>query len=110
MSMPIKRAAAGRCRLGKRSTLLISAGHRLGCAASRSATVRFADICDAVLDTIGGEEVQPDRLDVRIFGPRPRAPESGPDLGEAGTGDRSARVRSAALFKAALKMPGQRGR
>ena len=92
--------------------------------------VRFAGICDAVLDAIGDDDVQPERLNTlefsaferahlrvveglakpeRVLGPRVSAVlRSGKTIQIEALGFRAGLV--PALFKAALKVAGQRGR
>lgn len=92
--------------------------------------VRFAGICDAVLDTIGDDDVQPDRLTTlefsafegahlrvveglakpeRVLGPRVSAVlRNGKTIQIEALGFRAGLI--PALFKAALKVAGQRGR
>jgi hypothetical protein len=92
--------------------------------------VRFAGICDAVLDTIGDDDVQPDRLNTlefsaferahlrvveglakpeRVLGPRVSAVlRSGKTIQIEALSFRAGLV--PALFEAALKVAGQRGR
>jgi hypothetical protein len=93
--------------------------------------VRFTGICDAVLDTIGDDDVQPDRLaksdlspldrahlrlveglvrPERVLGPRVSAVlRSGSKIYIEALSFRAADL-VPALFKAALKVAGQRGR
>ena len=92
--------------------------------------VRFTGICDAVLDTIGGDDMQPDRLSSlkfsaferahlrvveglvkpeRVLGPRVSAVlRKGKTIQIEALSFRSGVV--PVLFKAALKVAGQRGR
>ena len=92
--------------------------------------VRFTGICDAVLDTIGDDDLQPDKLNTlefsaferahlrvveglakpeRVLGPRVSTVlRSGKTIQIEALGFRAGLV--PALFKAALKVAGQRGR
>ena len=92
--------------------------------------VRFTGICDAVLDTIGDDDVQPDRLETLEFSALDRAhlrvveglvkPERvlGPQVSAVLRNGRKIEIwalsfragLAPALFKAALKIAGQRGR
>jgi hypothetical protein len=92
--------------------------------------VRFAGICDEVLDTIGDDDVQPDRLETLKFSVFERAhlrvveglakPERvlGPHVSAVLRKGRTIQVEALsfraglvpALFKAALKVAGRRGR
>ena len=92
--------------------------------------VRFAGICDAVLDTIGDDDVQPDRLETLEFSALDRAhlrvveglvkPERvlGPQVSAVLRNGKTIQIEALsfradlapALFKAALKVAGQRGR
>ena len=92
--------------------------------------VRFAGICDAVLDTIGDDDVQPDRLNTLEFSAFERAhlrvveglakPERvlGPHVSAVLRNGKTIQIEALsfraglapALFKAALKVAGHRGR
>jgi hypothetical protein len=92
--------------------------------------VRFTGICDTVLDTIGGDDVQPDRLETLEFSALDRAhlrvveglakPERvlGPHVSAVLRKGRKIEIWAlsfrpniaSALFKAALKVAGQSGR